>query len=142
MAGQRSNVCVAMSTHLLIYDGECPLCRRSVEWVRRLDRRNRLEYVPFSGAPERLAAHPGLWPLDTDRVWLVSPDGQAVSGADALPELLVVTGRFPLLVPVLRHRFMLGLTRLGYRVLAPNRYRLSAWFAGCRHGACDRKDHS
>ncbi len=129
-----------MSKNLLLYDGDCPLCRRSVEWVRRLDRRNRLAYVPFSEAPDRLAAHPGLWPLDTDRVWLVSPDGRAVSGADALPELLAVLGRFPLLVPVLRHRFMLGLARLGYRVLASNRYRVSSWFVDCRHGACDRKD--
>lgn len=28
----------------LLYDGECPFCRREVQWLRRRDRHGRLEF--------------------------------------------------------------------------------------------------
>lgn len=32
---------------IVLYDGNCPLCRHSVKWLRRLDWRGRLEFVDF-----------------------------------------------------------------------------------------------
>src|SRR5918911_3011531 len=45
-------------TGVLVFDGRCGFCTRSVGWLRRLDRRHRVELVPFqqSGAPARVGA--------------------------------------------------------------------------------------
>ena len=40
-----------MSRHLLLWDGACGFCRRAVEGVRRRDRDNRFEIVPYQQAP-------------------------------------------------------------------------------------------
>lgn len=60
----------------LVYDGDCPLCRRSVAWMGDHDRRRRLEAVPSQAVGDELqrrglatrAADTVLW-LDGDRVY-------------------------------------------------------------------------
>lgn len=39
--------------HLVLYDGECGLCQRSVAWLVRHDRRARLHYAPLQGDTAR-----------------------------------------------------------------------------------------
>ncbi|HXF95740.1 MAG TPA: DUF393 domain-containing protein [Gemmatimonadales bacterium] len=71
----------------LIYDGECGLCRQSVDQVRRWDRDGRIAVVPFQDreAVERFGiALPAL----AAAMHLLLPDGRVFAGADAVPELL------------------------------------------------------
>ena len=70
----------------LIYDGECGLCQRAVELLRRWDREHRLRYIPFQD--EHAVRRFGLaLPALAAAMHLILPDGRVFSGADAVPEL-------------------------------------------------------
>jgi predicted DCC family thiol-disulfide oxidoreductase YuxK len=71
----------------LIYDGECGMCRRAVEFVRRADRERRIALVPFQDEG-RVAAFGIPLPALAAAMHLVLPDGRVLAGADAAPELL------------------------------------------------------
>jgi len=80
MAGDRAGA-------TLIYDGECGLCRRCVEWVRRWDREHRITLVPFQ--EQATAARFGIpLPALAAAMHLVLPDRRVFAGADAVPEIL------------------------------------------------------
>lgn len=70
----------------LIYDGECGLCRRAVELLRRWDREHRLRYVPFQDG-EAVARFGIALPALAAAMHLLMPDGRVFAGADAVPEL-------------------------------------------------------
>ena len=70
----------------LIYDGECGLCQRAVERLRRWDREHRLRYIPFQD--EEAVRRFGLaLPALAAAMHLVLPGGRVFAGADAVPEL-------------------------------------------------------
>lgn len=83
----------------VIYDGECGICRQSVELLRRWDREHLLRYVPFQD--EAAVARFGIaLPALAAAIHLVLPDGRVYAGADAAPELLrLLPGRRWLAVP-------------------------------------------
>jgi predicted DCC family thiol-disulfide oxidoreductase YuxK len=70
----------------LIYDGECGLCRRSVELLRHWDREHRLCYVPFQDR-EAVSRFGIALPALAAAMHLVLPDGQVYAGSDAVPAL-------------------------------------------------------
>jgi predicted DCC family thiol-disulfide oxidoreductase YuxK len=73
---------------LLLYDGACHLCRRSLQAVRRLDRAGRVEAVTFDEARRR-----GLMEgLGEDAFHLRAPDGRTWRGGDAVPVLAELLG--------------------------------------------------
>lgn len=97
----------SLSERVLIYDGQCSLCLRSVEWIRK-----RLE----DEAPEFLAARD---PVVAQRfpdlreealleeMHLVGPDGEVLKGSRAVEEVLRRTPRWSwvgllLALPVIR----------------------------------------
>ena len=98
---------------LVWFDGACPLCRREIALVRRLDRRNAIAFVDVSqGAAPDGAACP------VDRSALLArfhalEDGRLVSGAAAFAAMWRA---IPLLRPLglaARNRLVLaGLERL------------------------------
>ncbi len=61
------------------HDGSCPLCRREIALMRRLDRRGAIEFVD--------ASEPGtVCPADRDALlarFHASEDGRMLSGAEA-----------------------------------------------------------
>ena len=71
----------------MIFDGECGICRQSVDLLRRWDRAQVLRYVPFQD--EAAVARFGIaLPALAAAMHLVLPDGRVYAGADAAPELL------------------------------------------------------
>lgn len=74
---------------VLIYDGDCAMCRSSALWLMRLAMAGgELEILPCCSGPRRLR-----FPHITDEacmtaMQLVLPDGRTLAGADAVPELL------------------------------------------------------
>ncbi len=71
----------------VIYDGECGICRQSVDLLKRWDREHVLRYVPFQDEAAVARFRIAL-PALAAAMHLVFPDGRAFAGADAVPELL------------------------------------------------------
>ena len=67
---------VPLTTHLLLYDGNCGFCASSVQWVLRRDRQGTLRFAALQGETARpiLARHPELAGVDSV-VWVVDAGG-------------------------------------------------------------------
>ena len=62
------------------FDGACPLCRREIAFMRRLDRRGSIDFVDIGSLAE------GQCPLDRDQLlsrFHARENGRLVSGAEA-----------------------------------------------------------
>jgi predicted DCC family thiol-disulfide oxidoreductase YuxK len=108
---------------LVLYDGDCGLCKWLLAWLLRFDRAGRLRPLALQ-RPEADALLADLDPAERMASWhLVSPDGARTSAGAALPSLLgllpggrlpaAVFGRFP------------RLTSAGYRWVAAHRTGIS-----------------
>ena len=82
---------------LLVYDGECELCRKTVMWIRRRDRTGQLELLPYQD-PEARARFRGV-PKEAfeGALQLLLPGGGPIRGARAVEEVLrlLPAGRVP-----------------------------------------------
>lgn len=123
-----------MSKAQVLYDGQCPFCRKSVELLKRLDWLGRLSYVD---ARDREHLPAGPRPLDPDRLLqemhLVTPDRRRVY--HGFGALRWVAWRLPLLWPVAPLLYLPGVPTLGQRLylwVARNRFRL----VPCHGGVC------
>jgi predicted DCC family thiol-disulfide oxidoreductase YuxK len=119
---------------VLLYDGHCAFCRKSVDLVRRLDW---LGVVRFTDARDPAALPATDAPLDPERLLaemhLVPPGGGRVyHGFGALRWL---AWRLPLLWPLAPFLYLPGVPVLGQRLylwVARNRFRL----VPCHGGVC------
>jgi predicted DCC family thiol-disulfide oxidoreductase YuxK len=104
---------------IVLYDGDCGFCRRSVDWALRRDRDGRLTATPIqSPAGERLLAD--LTPEQRLRaVHVIDDEGRRSSGGAAVREVLNVLPSSRALARVVS--VSPRLTELGYRVVAGNR---------------------
>lgn len=117
----------------VLYDGECPLCRRWVGWVYRPLRRRGFKFATLQ-APwvrEKFKLKDNE-PLREMRV--ITPDGRNFGGADALAELArAVWWAWPFylssLIPGTR-----AILRRGYEWIAQRRH--------CLGGACQLPGHT
>lgn len=65
---------------LVWYDGACPLCRREIDAMRRLDRRRAIHFIDLSGSS------PASCPIDRETLlarFHASEKGRLLSGAAA-----------------------------------------------------------
>jgi predicted DCC family thiol-disulfide oxidoreductase YuxK len=106
---------------LLLYDGECGFCSRSVRLLERFARK------PFEKRPSRevLATLPQeiASTVSGQMLWLES-DGTIWGGSQALLCALRATG-WPFLAFLLGNPVVRPFTRAGYRIVARLRHRLS-----------------
>jgi predicted DCC family thiol-disulfide oxidoreductase YuxK len=108
----------------VFFDGECPLCRREISWLRRLDRRRCLRFSDIA-APGFSAGELGLSHGDLmDEIHGRFPDGRIIRGAEVFRQLYAAVGLGPLVVltrlPIARQLF-----DAGYRLFARNRLKLT-----------------
>lgn len=123
---------------VLIYDGECPLCRRAVEWVRQRDPAGRFEFLPCQ-AGERAARFPSMTePTCLESVQLALPDGRVLSGADTLPAIFERLRGWSLVAGALRLPGVRYLSPRVYRWIATNRHQLSAIAVPKKNSAGER----
>jgi predicted DCC family thiol-disulfide oxidoreductase YuxK len=125
-----------VSKALVLYDGQCPLCQRSVRLLRRLDWMGRLDYLD-ARKPETVPA--GTPPLDSARLLeemhVVTPARRVLHGFAALRWL---AWRLPLLWLLAPFLYIPGVPWLGQKLylwVARNRLHL----VPC-HGACKLPD--
>jgi predicted DCC family thiol-disulfide oxidoreductase YuxK len=111
---------------VLIYDGECAMCRASALWLMRLAlSRGELEILPCRSAARRTR-----FPHISDEacmsaMQLVLPGGGTVAGADAVPELLHRIRGLGWLATVFALPGARPVARRVYGWIARNRMRLS-----------------
>ena len=107
---------------LLLYDGECGFCSRSVRLLERIARR------PFNKRPSRevLATLPVEVALTVSgqMLWL-APDGTIWGGSQALLHALRATG-WSWIALVLGNPLIRPFTRAGYRIVARLRHKFGA----------------
>jgi predicted DCC family thiol-disulfide oxidoreductase YuxK len=117
-----------MSRVTVWHDGDCPLCRREIALMRRLDRRGRISFVDATG--------PTSCPLDREELLVrfhAMEDGRMLSGAAAFAAMWRA---IPLLRPIgllARHRPVLALLEWLYRRFLTVRPHLQRWLR--RHQA-------
>lgn len=111
-----------MSVLSVWYDGDCPLCRREIAIMRRLDRRGRIDFVDASG--------PASCPVDRAELlarFHAMEDGRLLSGAAAFAAMWRA---IPVLRPVgllARNRVVLNLLERAYLRFLVVRPRLQRW---------------
>jgi predicted DCC family thiol-disulfide oxidoreductase YuxK len=111
-----------MSALSVWYDGDCPLCRREIAIMRRLDRRGRIDFVDASG--------PASCPVDRAELlarFHAMEDGRLLSGAAAFAAMWRA---IPVLRPVgllARNRVVLNLLERAYLRFLVVRPRLQRW---------------
>ena len=110
--------------YTLVYDGECRVCSRSVEVVRRWDQRHEIEIIAFqaAGVMQRFSWIPHH--AFAEAIQLIGPGNETWRGAAAIEQLLNVLPRGRWLA--WSYRIPLGrwLADRFYRWFARNRYRL------------------
>jgi len=83
----------------LLYDGQCPFCRREMLWLQRRNRQGRLAFEDIS-APDFDASHYGLTQTEVTGVMHgVFPDGRIVRKVAAFREAYRLVGLGWLLAP-------------------------------------------
>lgn len=120
----------------ILYDGECPLCRREVEMLARLDAgRGRLACVDIASP----AFDPGRYGRSLEtlmaRIHGVRPDGTVIEGVEVFRRAYAAVGRGAWLawtgLPVVR-----PLVDAAYRAFARNRLRLTGRTHACDADTC------
>jgi predicted DCC family thiol-disulfide oxidoreductase YuxK len=107
----------------LIYDGDCRVCARSVNIVRRWDTRREIEVVAYQdvGVMARFPWIPAS--AFADAIQLVGPGGVTWQGVAAVERLLDVVPRGRWIAWIFKIPFARTAAEKFYRWFARNRYR-------------------
>ncbi|TWT85864.1 hypothetical protein Pla123a_06710 [Posidoniimonas polymericola] len=116
----------------VFYDGDCPLCRREIDMLRRWDKQEKIEFTDIAAAGFDPA------PLGVDMATLMAeihgrlPDGKLIRGVEVFRRLYAATG-WGTAVAVTRWPGVRQLLDLSYRFFARYRLRLTG---RCSAGEC------
>lgn len=114
--------------HTVVYDGECGVCRRSVELLRRWDTDDRLRLLPFQG-PGVMDRFPEITEREfREAVQVIAPDGRHWSGADAMEKALDQTPKGRRLARLFKLPLARPIARRVYRWFARHRSKLARFF--------------
>ena len=109
---------------IVLFDGGCPLCRRTVRMLRTIDWRHRLQFVDGTDAQSRERIAPGLTEAAVlVEMYVVDHKGHRFAGYDGY---LQIARLVPLLWPLGLLGRLPGLRQAGraaYRVIAAKRIR-------------------
>lgn len=119
---------------VVLFDGECPFCRKSIAMVRKLDWLGRLEYQNCRDLEHIPANTAGLSPERMiEEMHLLTPDRRkAHAGFRAVRWIFA---RLPLMWPVWPLMFIPGIPQVGQKIylwIARNRFQI----VPCRDGVC------
>lgn len=112
----------------VFYDGDCPLCRREINLLRRLDRRHRLRLTNIAAADFRPEEHGRTLAELMAEMHGRLPTGEWVTGVEAFRRIYAAVG-FGWLAAATRLPVVSRLLEAAYRLFARNRLRLT--------GRCD-----
>jgi predicted DCC family thiol-disulfide oxidoreductase YuxK len=104
---------------LLLWDGDCGFCRRSVRWAERHDSGQAFRAIPYQQAPSPPMT-PALRRACTQAVHVVTADGTVLRAGRACLWVLQRTG-YPVLARVLSFPPLVWAVEVGYWLVARNR---------------------
>ncbi len=106
---------------LVLWDGQCGLCRRCAGWAARKDTQERLTLMPYQEAPSPPMT-PELSKACERDMHVVRPDGSILKGGDAaLHVLRALPGWWRIPAALFSVPPFIWAVRLGYRMVADNR---------------------
>ena len=121
-----------MSTFEVFFDGECPLCRREIDMLGRLDRHGRIRFTDIA-LPGFDATSVGRSNEELmARIHGRMSDGTLVEGVEVFRQLYSAVGFGPL-VAVTRFAPVSWILDLAYRWFARNRLRITG---RCTNESC------
>lgn len=110
---------------VLIYDGECPVCIRAVDWIRARSDPGAFEFLSCH-ADELAKRFPRIEKSACLRAMhLVLPDGSVLIGERAVPEILRRLRRYRRCASLFRLPGAELLSRAFYRWIANKRHRIA-----------------
>ena len=121
---------------ILLYDGVCGLCNRSVQFILRRDRKAIFRFASLQNpfAQTILARH-GADPADLDTVYLVvnynQPDEALLARSDAVADVLRRLGGVWSVFAAALRLVPRPLRHWGYSLVARNRYRIFGHYDTC-----------
>jgi predicted DCC family thiol-disulfide oxidoreductase YuxK len=119
---------------VLIYDEDCPICRKAAQWVERNKRGDALELLPCK-AEEVRSRFPSMEETVCMRAMqLILPDGRVLSGEKALPEVITKLRRYHWVAWLFRLPGAGVLSHALYRWFAGRRYRIARILFSDRNG--------
>lgn len=123
---------IAIGRGLILFDGDCGICRTSAGLTERYLRARGFRFLPLQtpGVPELTGASREAL---LEELHIVTPARQTLRGLDAILHLLGANPIFRPLAGIARWPVMNRLLRLAYRGVARRRYRVSA-FCGLERG--------
>lgn len=121
----------------LIYDGDCALCRASLDWVLQRDTKGAFTPVPCRVAAERRLLGEAESRQCQRALCVLLPNQRFLTGVDAVAHILqhldgwARTGTF-LMIPGIH-----GIARIIYALVSHNRRLISLLFGIHAHDTCD-----
>jgi predicted DCC family thiol-disulfide oxidoreductase YuxK len=112
----------------LIYDGECSVCRGTVEWIRARSSPGAFEFLSFHSV--EMERHFPFLDREACKqaVHLVLTDGRVLAGDRAAPEVFLRIPGYRWIARVLRFPGARGLSRVFYRWFARRRHAIASLF--------------
>jgi predicted DCC family thiol-disulfide oxidoreductase YuxK len=115
--------------YVVIYDADCGVCTAAIQWLQRQHLREPVSWLPldFEEAQRLVPNRPA------DEMAVVGPTGQVWTGVDGAIVSLALAGH-SIMAGLLRLPLVHALAKLGYRLTARNRVRISRLFGwnACR----------
>ena len=109
--------------HLVLWDGDCGFCRRSVEWLAVHDRRRALDFKPY----QSVDLAPSLKAACEKAMHVITSDGTVLRGGRAMMFCGQFT-RFRGLARIGQWPLFLPFVEIGYALVARNRNLVSRLF--------------
>jgi predicted DCC family thiol-disulfide oxidoreductase YuxK len=124
VAGQDAPSAGLGRAYTVVFDGDCKVCTKTTNMLRKWDRTNQLEIVP-SQQPGVEARFPWI-PASAyvEALQLIAADGTTWQGAAAIEQLLNVLPRGRWFAWVFRIPFVRTLADRFYKWFARNRYKM------------------
>ncbi len=108
----------------MFYDGDCPLCMRETRLLRRMDRKNRIQFTNIADKGFDASAVGKTQPELMAQMHGRLADGTWITGVEVFRRLYAAVGFGPI-VWLTRLPMIKQLLDLGYRIFAKNRLRLT-----------------
>ncbi len=119
----------------VFFDGECPLCVREIDFVRKLDRRKNILFTDIAAEDFDAASIGKTQDELMARIHARLPDGTFIEGVEVFRRMYAAAGLGPL-VAMTRLPGITQLLDASYRWFAANRLRLTG---RCDAGTCTPK---
>lgn len=116
----------------VFYDGDCPLCLREINLLKRWDRKNRIQFTNIASREFDPTSVGKTYDELMSQIYGRLPDGTLIQGVEVFRRLYAAVGFGPL-IAITRWPGISQLLSVGYALFAKNRLRLTG---RCRDGVC------